>query len=103
MGLRRGEGKLLTRDDLGQRGKFSVFAHIVADEPGGPRGDPELSPKLAQDLSNLMLMCLDHHRLIDVDDVVDHSVERLRAMKTRHEERVRRLTELDTTTARCSC
>lgn len=91
----RGCNKLLTRDDLGQRGKFSVFAHIIADEPGGPRGDAELSPKLAQDITNLMLLCLEHHRLIDVDDVVGHRVERLHEMKARHEERVRRLTEID--------
>ncbi len=91
----RGCNKLLTRDELGQRGKFSVFAHIVADEPGGPRGDAELSPELSQDIGNLMLMCLEHHRLIDVDDIAGHSVERLRDMKARHEERIRRLTELD--------
>lgn len=91
----QGCNKLLTRDDLGQRGKFSVFAHIIADEPGGPRGDAELSPKLAQEITNLMLLCLEHHRLIDVDDVAGHSVERLHKMKARHEERVRRLTEID--------
>ena len=46
-----------------------MFAHIIADEPGGPRGHPVLSKQLAKELSNLMLLCLDHHRLIDVDAV----------------------------------
>ncbi|MEQ1564789.1 MAG: SAVED domain-containing protein [Myxococcota bacterium] len=92
----RGCNKQLSEDDLTKRrGKFSAFAHIVADEPGGPRGDPVLSPRLAKDLGNLMLLCLDHHRLIDVDDVPGHPVELLQAMKKRHEDRIRRLTEID--------
>lgn len=91
----RGCNRLLNREDLGQRGKFSVFAHIIADEPGGPRGDIGQSAKLAKDISNLMLLCFNHHRLIDVDDVERHSVTVLRDMKSRHEERIRRLTELD--------
>ncbi|MCL2824180.1 MAG: SAVED domain-containing protein [Polyangiaceae bacterium] len=90
-----GCNKLLTRDNLNQPGKFSVFAHIIADKPDGPRGDAELSPQLAQDIDNLMLMCLDHHRLIDVYDVDGHTVDRLREMKARHEERIRQLTEID--------
>lgn len=91
----RGCNRLLNREDLGKRGKFSVFAHIVADEPGGPRGDIELSAKLAKDITNLMLLCFDHHRLIDVDDEKGHTIDLLHAMKDRHEDRIRRLTELD--------
>lgn len=90
-----GCNRLLTTDDLGHHGKFSVFAHIVADEPRGPRGSVESSKTLAKDIGNLMLLCLDHHRLIDVDDADGHSVERLRQMKDQHETRVRRLTEID--------
>jgi hypothetical protein len=92
----RGCNKLLGEDDLTRRpGKFSAFAHIIADEPGGPRGDAVLSSQLAKDISNIMLLCLDHHRLIDVDDVPGHPVDLLVSMKARHEERIRRLTELD--------
>ncbi len=92
----RGCNHLLTEDDLTkQRGKFSVFAHIIADEPGGPRGDPQLSKLLAKDISNLMLLCLKHHKLIDVVDVGGHPVELLREFKKRHEDRIRRLTEID--------
>jgi len=52
--------------------EFNVayIAHIIADSPDGPRGDPELSFKLKADISNLMLMCDEHHRLIDREDVV---------------------------------
>ncbi|MEZ4927908.1 MAG: SAVED domain-containing protein [Saprospiraceae bacterium] len=66
----------------------SYIAHIVADEPSGPRGDVVLSPRLAKDLNNLMLLCDKHHRLIDVEDVVGHPVERLLEMKRKHEERM---------------
>lgn len=66
----------------------SYIAHIIADEPGGPRGDVVLSPQLRAELSNLMLLCDPHHRLIDVEDVAGHSVERLRLMKAAHEDRM---------------
>jgi len=72
----------------------AYIAHIIADKPGGPRGNLELSEKLAADISNLMLMCDEHHRLIDREDVKGHPVERLREMKRKHEERIELLTSL---------
>jgi hypothetical protein len=66
----------------------SYIAHIIADSPDGPRGDAVLSKQLASDILNLMLMCDEHHRLIDKGDVFGHPVERLKAMKRQHEERV---------------
>lgn len=36
---------------------FGLVAHIVAETPGGPRGDPARSSALADEPSNLMLMC----------------------------------------------
>ena len=71
-----------------QDATFGFIAHIIADSPEGPRGDPILSPKLAKDLTNLMLMCAKHHKLIDVDGRDDHPVEFLRAMKDGHETRI---------------
>jgi hypothetical protein len=47
---------------------FGFVAHIVADTPTGPRGDPIRSPQLSDDISNLMLLCYTHHKLIDVDE-----------------------------------
>ena len=72
----------------------AYLAHIVADKPGGPRGDPVLSPKLAKDPSNFMLLCDSHHRLIDKDDVSGHPVDLLREYKRLHEDRIERLTAL---------
>jgi hypothetical protein len=72
----------------------AYIAHIIADNPAGPRGDQELSEKLAADLSNLMLMCDEHHRLIDKIDVVDYPVDRLKKMKRKHEARIELLTSI---------
>ncbi len=66
----------------------AYIAHIIADSPGGPRGDTVLSTELAADISNLMLLCDQHHRFVDLQDVAGHPVERLRAMKLLHERRV---------------
>lgn len=85
----------LYRDDVTQAEFNSAYvAHIVADKESGPRGDPVLSPQLASDLSNLMLLCDAHHRLIDRIDVAGHPVPRLQAMKRRHEERIELLTSI---------
>lgn len=90
-----GCAKALWIDDL-TKAEFNTayIAHIIADKPNGPRGHSELSVKLCADIGNLMLMCDEHHRLIDKIDVQGHSVERLRLMKARHEGRIELLTSL---------
>lgn len=72
----------------------SYIAHIIADQPAGPRGDEILSEKLNADISNLMLMCDVHHRLIDQEDISGHTVERLQEMKRKHESRMEVLTSM---------
>lgn len=69
----------------------AYVAHIIAETPGGPRGDPILSPLLVDDVANLMLLCDPHHRLVDGPDAVDFPVERLKAMKAAHETRIQRV------------
>lgn len=78
----------LTRINL----NASYIAHIYADSAGGPRWHSEYSEKLKADISNLMLMCDIHHRLIDREQVNEHPVARLQEMKRRHEERIAFLT-----------
>jgi hypothetical protein len=73
----------------------AYICHIVADSADGPRGDPILSPKLAQDPNNLMLVCDTHHRVFDRDMLAEHPVEVLVAMKERHEARIRTVTAID--------
>ena len=67
---------------------FGFVAHIVAETPTGPRGDPIRSPLLADDANNLMLLCHVHHKLIDVDEKDQHPESRLLAMKEAHERRI---------------
>ena len=89
-----GCNELLSRDSLTKKNyNGGYIAHIIAAAPDGPRGDDLLSPQLCQDFENLMLMCDKHHRLIDKIDVSGHSIQRLVAMKRRHEEIIERLTD----------
>lgn len=72
----------------------AYIAHIVADSPGGPRGDKFRSPRLAKDFNNLMLLCDTHHRLIDKEDIAGHPESRLLEMKEKHEKRIELLSSL---------
>ncbi len=67
---------------------FGFVAHIVADTPTGPRGDLARSHELADDPTNLMLLCYPHHKAVDVDQLDDFSVERLLEIKRLHEARI---------------
>ena len=67
---------------------YGLIAHIIAETPGGPRGDPVRSPELADDPSNLMMMCYKHHKTID-DEEDRYPEQLLLDMKAGHEERVR--------------
>jgi hypothetical protein len=91
-----GCNKALYRDDLTLADmNRSNVAHIIADKPGGPRGDEILSPQLAGEFSNLMLMCYDHHHLIDHEGLDEHPVEVLCTMKAEHERRIETVTGID--------
>lgn len=91
-----GCNKLLYQDDVTSEDINRAFvAHIVAASPGGERGDEEQSAQLFDDIDNLMLLCHEHHRLIDYERAAEHGVDRLRAMKKKHEDRIRTLTEID--------
>lgn len=66
----------------------AYIAHIYGDSPGGPRYEKDTSERLKSDISNLMLMCDEHHRLIDKVALDAHPVAVLVAMKTEHESRI---------------
>lgn len=81
-----------------KEGNWSNIAHIVAWTPDGPRGDAKLSPSLATEYSNLMLMCNTHAHLIDTkESVKEYSVQRLRQIKAEHEKRIKILTSIRNT------
>lgn len=90
-----GCNKVLHIDILTKKKYNSAYiAHIVADEPDGPRGDALRSKILADNIENLMLLCDECHRRIDINDVVGNPESRLLAMKRQHEERIRRITAI---------
>lgn len=74
---------------------FGFVAHIVAATPDGPRGDPVRSPRLADEVGNLMLLCYVHHKLVDVDQKDLHPEQRLQGMKAAHERRIGIVTGID--------
>lgn len=85
----RGCNKVLHTDILTKRNfNQSYIAHIVADSPNGPRGCATRSTLLSDDISNLMLLCDSHHRLIDRDDVIGNPESLLLEMKMEHENRI---------------
>lgn len=90
-----GCNKVLHTDILTKKRYNSAYiAHIVADKPGGPRGDNVRSKLLCDDINNLMLLCNEHHNLIDKVDKKGHPESRLLVMKQKHEERIRRITDI---------
>jgi len=91
----RGCNKPLYQDIVTKKKYNQAYiAHIVADEPGGPRGDALRSKLLADDINNLMLMCDAHHRRVDVEDVQAHPEVLLLAMKKEHEDRIERVANI---------
>jgi SMODS-associated and fused to various effectors sensor domain len=73
------------------------LAHIVGwtTTAGSPRGEDPL-PVTDRNLEdNLMLLCYDQHRVIDNRSLWEtYDAGTLRAMKRRHEQRIRQLTDL---------
>jgi hypothetical protein len=90
-----GCNKALWQDDLtlAQMNR-AYIAHIYGVNPGSARYDSVKSSQLATDITNLMLMCDKHHRLIDHEGKNDHPASRLKAMKRNHEERIKLLTSI---------
>lgn len=75
---------------------LSNIAHIVSWTPKGPRGHPTLSKKLEKDISNLMLVCLKHHKNFDTREYLElYTRERLLEMKAEHEERIAMVTAIE--------
>lgn len=82
---------------LKQKTNVGEKAHIVADSQRGPRGNAEFSSMLGRDVSNILLLCEEHHKMIDGPDHGAYDVELLRRWKEQHEARVARLLDMDFT------
>jgi len=66
---------------------LSNVAHIVAQREDGPRGKFALPLNRRDEEGNLMLLCPEHHKIIDNKPQL-YTVERLRGMKEDHEKLV---------------
>lgn len=71
--------------------------HIVSEADNGPRAEPTMPQATRDSYANLILLCRNHHRVID--DVAngerDYPVERLHEIKRSHEAWVRDQLEFD--------
>jgi hypothetical protein len=88
--------RYLLEDELtGYSLNLADRAHIVGatEAPGSPRGDHPLPVSDRGEVDNLMLLCRDHHRVID-RLLREHGVDGLRRMKRDHQDRIRLLTGL---------
>ncbi|MCY1056835.1 HNH endonuclease [Nannocystis sp. SCPEA4] len=79
--------RLTTETSVGQA-ILGEMAHIVADRPEGPRGDRSRTRDFLRSYENLILLCSEHHRLVD-QDRVKYTVEELARLKQAHEAWVR--------------
>ncbi|WAC06752.1 MAG: SAVED domain-containing protein [Thermodesulfobacteriota bacterium] len=74
-------------------GNFAQVAHVVAFSVAGPRGKTSFRPANINDVSNLMLLCPQCHKLID-DHPERYSRSILEEQKHQHEDRIKHLTGL---------
>lgn len=69
-----------TEDNTAQVGQL---AHIIASSPDGPRGDPSYPPEKINSFDNLILLCPNHHKEIDL--LVDkYPFEKVREIQQNH-------------------
>jgi hypothetical protein len=63
---------------------FGEFAHISAAEAGGERYDTTLDDDQRNDIKNIIVLCPNHHTIIDKKDNA-YTVEKLLEIKDKHE------------------
>ena len=86
--------KLLYIDSkYGDTANFAENAHIHAIGINGPRHKADMTQEEINQSENLMLLCAEHHHLIDTKPD-NYSGDTLIRYKKQHEERIRKLTEI---------
>lgn len=88
--------RLLTREaeETGRDANLSQEAHIVAESENGPRGESPMTKAQRDAYPNRVLLCLEHHKIVD-DDPGYWKVDRLLEMKATHEAWVESVTSDD--------
>lgn len=93
-----GCNKVLYEDELTKGpGNISNYAHIIPYRKDGPRGPETLHerPSNVDTLDNLMLLCWEHHKLVDTKPVPpEYSAKELRRIKKEHEDRIKTATSI---------
>lgn len=69
-------------------------AHIVAKKPNEPRGNSTLTKAQRDKYDNLILLCSNHHKIID-DQPAKYTIELLKQYKLDHEEWVKSSLKMD--------
>lgn len=62
-------------------------AHIRSRRANGPRHDPEYDPAKLDSYENLILLCPNHHTLVDANNGAGRTVDDLIDMRSKHEKR----------------
>jgi hypothetical protein len=68
--------------------------HIIGESDDGPRGDPAIAIEQRNGYSNLILLCRNHHKIIDAQEKT-YTIEVLCQMKADHERWVKEQLGLD--------
>lgn len=71
---------------------IGIIGHINSDKEDGPRYDPDYPKELLYTYENIMLLCPNHHALVDDQDST-YTAQELREWKKEHEARVKKSCE----------
>lgn len=83
--------------DLNYDVSIGEMAHVVGWSKANksPRGEAELALDARNKVDNLMLLCADHHKIIDTKELLEEfTLDRLMQHKADHEKRIHHLTDL---------
>lgn len=83
--------------DLTYNVSIGEMAHIVgwSKAKKSPRGEAELALDDRNTVDNLILLCADHHKIVDTKELLEEfTLERLMQHKADHEQRIHHLTDL---------
>jgi len=61
-----------------------IASHIIADSPDGPRGISDLLPENRHLYHNLILLCMEHSKVID-EQLQKYTISELKRIKSEHE------------------